>query len=138
MLIPSAFRKLPNEKGCYNGQVVMGSNVAQMASALAQLSHCKFLGEAHYQISHSTYSTDWGAEQYGARVLAEPPRSGFNWLVYIVPPVAFLAGAFILYRGFRAWRQIEPEIVEPIAADQDAASDDYLARFEEELKRSDQ
>ena len=68
MLIPSAFRKLPNEKGCYNGQVVMGSNVAQMASALAQLSHCKFLGEAHYQISHSTYSTDWGAEQYGARL----------------------------------------------------------------------
>ena len=68
MLIPSAFRKLPNKAGCFNGQLVMGGNVAQMASALAQLSHCKFLGEAHYQISHSTYSTEWGSEQYGARL----------------------------------------------------------------------
>ena len=68
MLIPSAFRKLPNESGCHNGQLVMGGNVSQMASALAQLSHCKFLGEAHYQVSHSTYSTEWGSEQYGARL----------------------------------------------------------------------
>ena len=55
MLIPTAFVKLPDESGCYNGEVVMGGTVSQMASALAQLSHCKFLGEAHYQVSHTTY-----------------------------------------------------------------------------------
>lgn len=55
MLIPTAFIKLPDESGCYNGEVVMGGTVSQMASALAQLSNCKFLGEAHYQVSHTTY-----------------------------------------------------------------------------------
>ena len=68
MLISSAYRQTPNEKGCYNGQIVMGGALSQMASALAQLSHCKFLGEAHYQVSHTTYSTLWGAEQFGARL----------------------------------------------------------------------
>lgn len=68
MLIPSAYRRLPPNEGCYNNQIVMGGTVSQIASALAQLSHCKFLGEAHYQVSHSTYSPTWGANQYGARL----------------------------------------------------------------------
>lgn len=74
--------------------------------------------------------------QYGDRVLAEPPRRGLNWLVYIVPPVVFLAGAYILYHGIQSWRQAgipdspgdEPEI---------KLMDDYVARMEEELRRSD-
>ena len=74
--------------------------------------------------------------QYGDRVLAEPPRRGLNWLVYIVPPVVFLAGVYILYRGIQSWRQTsiedspgeEPEI---------EMMDDYVARMEEELRRSD-
>ena len=78
-------------------------------------------------------------EQYGARVLAEPPRSGLNWLVYVVPPLAFAAGAYILYRGFISWRQLEPEIPTDSLADQhDEPVDDYVARFEEQLKRRDQ
>src|SRR5512145_2514882 len=48
-------------------------------------------------------------ENYGARVLSEPPRTGLNWLVYVVPPVAFLLGAFLLFRAFRMWRQQSPE-----------------------------
>ncbi len=35
-------------------------------------------------------------EQYGARVLAEPPAAGLNWLVYVLPPIIILAGAVIL------------------------------------------
>ena len=31
-------------------------------------------------------------EQYGARVLAEPPPTGLNWLVYVLPPLIILAG----------------------------------------------
>ena len=68
MLIPSAYRRLPQENACHSGKIVMGGTVSQMASALAQLSHCKFLGEAHYQVSHTTYSPSWGAVQYGARL----------------------------------------------------------------------
>ncbi len=72
------------------------------------------------------------AEQYGDRVLAEPPRRGLNWLVYIVPPAAFLAGAYLLFRGIRSWRQLEPQ-GEPLP--DEAIDDDYLQRLEEELRR---
>ena len=37
-------------------------------------------------------------QQYGDRVLAEPPREGLNWLVYILPPVFFLVGVYLVYR----------------------------------------
>lgn len=61
MLIPTGFVKLPSVDGCYNGEVVMGGTVTQMASGLAQLTHCKFLGEAHYQVGHSTYYEGYSA-----------------------------------------------------------------------------
>jgi cytochrome c-type biogenesis protein CcmH len=74
--------------------------------------------------------------QYGDRVLAEPPRRGLNWLVYIVPPVAFLAGVFILYRGIQSWRQMADSTEEAVESDE-ATLDDYVARMEEALRRSD-
>jgi len=75
---------------------------------------------------------DYFVEQYGARVLATPPARGLNWLVYVFPPVAFLAGAFVLYRAFRSWGQT-PEPLVPTAPDADG--DPYVARLEEELRR---
>src|ERR1035437_8108702 len=44
-------------------------------------------------------------DHYGARVLSEPPQTGLHWLVYIVPPVAFLLGVFLLFQAFRAWKR---------------------------------
>lgn len=70
--------------------------------------------------------------QYGDRVLAEPPRRGLNWLVYVIPPVAFLTGIYILYRGFQGWHQPEPEALPTEEAEID---DEYVARLEEELRR---
>jgi cytochrome c-type biogenesis protein CcmH len=61
--------------------------------------------------------------QYGARVLSEPPN---RWASYLVPVVAFLAGAFLLFRGFKMW-------MKPIAAV--PASPNYIRRMEEELKK---
>lgn len=55
MLIPTSFQRLPSEQGCHCGAVIMGGTVGQMAGALAQLSNAKFLGEAHYPVSHSLY-----------------------------------------------------------------------------------
>jgi len=75
--------------------------------------------------------------QYGDRVLAEPPRRGLNLLVYIVPPAAFLAGVFILYRGIQSWRQMAASDQLKIENDSEPL-DDYVARLEEELRRSDQ
>ena len=77
-------------------------------------------------------------DYYGARVLSEPPRTGFNWLVYVVPPIVIVAGVFVLFRAFRAWSQ--PASVETEAElDEDEAlptsDDEYVARMEEELKK---
>ena len=77
---------------------------------------------------------DYFVEQYGARVLGAPPARGINWLVYIVPPLAILVGAYVLVRAMRSWKQ-QPV---PAAASQPAAetppSDEYVTRLEEELR----
>src|SRR4030065_81675 len=48
---------------------------------------------------------DYFVEQYGARVLGTPPPKGINWLVYLVPPVAILAGGVVLYHAYRSWKK---------------------------------
>ncbi|HEY3313342.1 MAG TPA: cytochrome c-type biogenesis protein CcmH [Anaerolineales bacterium] len=74
------------------------------------------------------------AAQYGARVLAEPPRQGLNWLIYIIPPVLMLIGVYILYRAYQSMRKpvlADSQTPEPTLPD----SDEYLRRVEEELKK---
>ena len=72
--------------------------------------------------------------QYGDRVLATPPASGLNWLVYLLPPVIFIAGAVILGGAIRSWRKVSRTVDQP--ADEPSA-DPYLERVEEELRRRD-
>jgi len=76
-------------------------------------------------------------EQYGARVLAEPPRQGWYWLIYIVPVVLLGIGIYILYRAYISMRTPLTEEIEPVeTATQAAVSQaDYLRRVEEELKK---
>ena len=93
-------------------------------------------------------------DHYGARVLSEPPAAGLNWLVYVVPPVAFCAGVFLLFMAFRTWRRSGSGSAEALASDPSmpekgpgsanstgaAASstvdEEYAARFEEQLRKS--
>ncbi len=72
--------------------------------------------------------------QYGDRVLAEPPRRGLNWLVYLVPPAAFFAGAYLLFKGIRN-RTIQAE--EPDSLAEASVDEAYIARLEEELRKQD-
>lgn len=75
-------------------------------------------------------------DYYGARVLSEPPRTGLNWLLYVVPPIIIVAGIFVLFRAFRAWSQ--PAEMVAYADEEDAippSDDEYIARMEEELKK---
>lgn len=86
---------------------------------------------------------DYFVLNYGARVLSEPPRSGFNWLVYVIPPLAIVAGVFILFRAMRSWTraaEASPRGTPPAAGGQEketpsSADDDYIARMEKELKQ---
>jgi len=73
-------------------------------------------------------------EQYGARVLAEPPN---RLVAYLVPAAAILLGAFFLFRGFQMW--MKPSTAKAGAADAERevkpAQDPYVARLEEELRK---
>src|SRR5262245_15090099 len=51
-------------------------------------------------------------EHYGARVLAEPPN---RLVTYLVPAIAILLGAFLLFRGFQMW--IRPSLTEADATE---------------------
>jgi len=71
-------------------------------------------------------------EQFGDRVLATPPARGINWLVYIIPPLAFIFGGIVLFRAFRTWKKPaemgDKNLAQP-------SSDEYINRLEEELRK---
>lgn len=72
--------------------------------------------------------------QYGARVLAEPPN---RLVTYLVPAIAILLGALLLFRGFQMWlrpSRVNAETKETERGVQ-AVQDPYIARLEEELKQ---
>jgi len=71
--------------------------------------------------------------QYGVRVLDEPPN---RWVSYLVPVVAFLLGAFMLFRGFKIWlKPAKPEAVSGEKETEPIQQDDYVQKLEEELKK---
>jgi cytochrome c-type biogenesis protein CcmH len=86
-------------------------------------------------------------DNYGARVLSEPPAQGLNWMVYIVPPVLFAAGAILLVLAFRNWKKgaasAVPNAQNPSNKGDKAARsalssksrDPYAAQLEEELRK---
>ena len=72
--------------------------------------------------------------QYGVRVLDEPPN---RLITYLVPGVAILLGAFLLFRGFQMW--MKPAAAKAGAVETEpkakTGQDPYIARLEEELKK---
>jgi len=72
--------------------------------------------------------------QYGARVLAEPPN---RLVTYLVPAVAILLGALLLFRGFQMWLKPSPAKAGEAIPDQTVKpiQDPYIVRMEEELKK---
>jgi len=77
--------------------------------------------------------------QYGDRVLAEPPAKGFNWVAYIVPLVIFIAGGYLFFRGFQKWQQDAvgkgPKKGTGKTAKKAGVSEDYIDLVEEELRK---
>jgi len=83
------------------------------------------------------------ADQYGPRVLAEPPREGFTWLGWIMPYVALLLGGGAVVLVLWRWKgsSNEEEIgeadssepnPEPLAPEQAA---DLVEKYRAEIDR---
>jgi len=73
--------------------------------------------------------------QYGVRVLDEPPNKLAS---YVVPVIAFIAGVFILFRGFKMWiKPVGTEAALPVedGTAEPVQQDDYIQQLEEELKK---
>lgn len=84
-------------------------------------------------------------EKYGQVVLGEPPRQGINWLPWVLPFAALLAGTFyVIYLG-RAWMAKGRATLSYVKAGLApvnthaehgiSVKDEYLKQVEEELKR---
>jgi cytochrome c-type biogenesis protein CcmH len=87
----------------------------------------------------ATQIKQYFVDQYGDRVLGTPPARGLNWLVYILPPIAILSGAFILWRAFQAWRT--PARTDDVPVEETrrltnhGKEDEYIRRLEDELRK---
>ena len=78
-------------------------------------------------------------DQWGKRILAAPPRHGFDLLAWVLPLVGLIGGAAVL--GLLAWRWSrarEPEPApqrwslngHPLGPDEERRLDEELARFD--------
>ncbi len=79
-------------------------------------------------------------DQYGARVLSEPPRQGWYWLIYIVPVVLLMIGVYILFLAYRSMRAPLPDEDEASETPEQSPAEpveEYWLRVEEELKKRD-
>lgn len=81
---------------------------------------------------------DYFARQYGDGVLANPPRRGFNLLLWIFPIVALVVGGFFFWRYMRQLQragQTTAVAAPKTAVNLPPTQSDYYARVEEELIR---
>jgi cytochrome c-type biogenesis protein CcmH len=73
---------------------------------------------------------DYLVAQFGEQVLAAPPRSGFNWLAWVLPFAGLGLGAAAI--GFAAWRWTRSH--EP-AVELSAGAQNGKPRLDPELER---
>lgn len=82
--------------------------------------------------------------QYGEGVLSNPPKSGFNLILWLLPVVAVVLGGFLFSRYMRGLRAamagaheaelVEEDVAETAVPAQPVAQNDYKSRLEEELR----
>ena len=72
-------------------------------------------------------------DRYGDGVLAAPPKTGFNLIVWVVPPVGVLGGLLLLVLAVRAMRW-RPEAGEAPEAEGVAGLEPYLALVDREIE----
>ncbi|GAB6171476.1 hypothetical protein JCM15765_09540 [Paradesulfitobacterium aromaticivorans] len=72
-------------------------------------------------------------QTYGEKVLAAPPKRGFNWTVWLAPFVVTIGGGALIYLGLEKWvlssRDNEEE-TNPVPIDPQ-----YEKKLEEEIKK---
>lgn len=73
-------------------------------------------------------------DRYGTSVLAEPPRSGFNLLVWVAPPVALAAGGLVLAVALRAMRRSHDSDSAGDVREDEPGLEPYLSAVDREIQ----
>lgn len=73
---------------------------------------------------------DYFVAQYGKQVLGEPPRSGLNWFLYLLPPLIVVFGLVLLLTKMR-----RPDTT--LTTQESPSPDPYLEQVEHDLEKLD-
>ncbi len=73
--------------------------------------------------------------QYGEKVLVTPPKTGFNLVAWILPFIAILAGAAIIFSAMRAWVKRGRQSQATTITENEQEDEEYRRRVEQELKK---
>ena len=115
-----------------------GETLAQSNSPAAQRIKVEIQGRIAAGDTRSEIKRRLVAE-WGTRILAAPPRHGFDLLAWLLPIVGVLAGAAVLgLLAFRWTREREPEPApqrwslngHPLGPEEERRLDEELARFD--------
>jgi cytochrome c-type biogenesis protein CcmH len=75
------------------------------------------------------------AQKHGPKILAEPPKSGFNLTAWIMPFAALLAGLFLVTVILRQWRQRHGAEAAGVAPVDPALLARYQAGIDQEIEK---
>ena len=70
-------------------------------------------------------------DQYGDRVLAQPPARGLNLLIYILPPIIFIGGIVVVYLNLGKIKKSSEKIIQETKIENE---DKYLNEIERALQ----
>ncbi len=77
--------------------------------------------------------TVYFVNQYGDRVMAEPPRRGLNWLVYVIPPAVILVAAVFLGLMIRRMKK-SSQTTNGSNLESTQPENELLSRVEQEIR----
>lgn len=78
---------------------------------------------------------EYFAAQYGDQVLAVPPRRGFNWLIYVLPPLILIIGIIVVVHILRKPKQPSSTPPSVETEEQTTPPESIVNEIEQDLRR---
>jgi len=123
-------REAASQLACYCG--CNTQSVADCTCGVASKSRGEILTSLEAGSSVQQVVDSW-VEQFGERILLEPPRQGFNLLGWFLPGAVLLVTSLVLVLMIRRWRGRELEM--PAGSPGEIPPDPrYLEQLERELQ----
>lgn len=72
--------------------------------------------------------------RYGEQVLASPTKRGFNLTAWLLPFIALLVGAVVIYLGLRAWVKRGADYQAEAVTEMTVGDEQYRRRLDRELE----